>query len=102
MRAHLSLLLDCNSIKSVKIDPPTGYRRTLPKTIQMQKSSLSSANMLDDCYDSRGSLDELSQQSQLHHRRMVPINEVKEQDRKLVAEFCHLLEKSKQLFNGLR
>uniref|UniRef100_A0A182SYN9 Protein SCAI n=1 Tax=Anopheles maculatus TaxID=74869 RepID=A0A182SYN9_9DIPT len=25
-----------------------------------------------------------------------------EQDRKIVLEFCHLLEKSKQLFNGLR
>lgn len=25
-----------------------------------------------------------------------------EQDRKLVLEFIHLLEKSKQLFNGLR
>ena len=25
-----------------------------------------------------------------------------EQDRKIVNEFCHLLEKSKQLFNGLR
>jgi hypothetical protein len=23
-------------------------------------------------------------------------------DRRIVAEFCHLLEKSKQLFNGLR
>ena len=25
-----------------------------------------------------------------------------DQDRKIVNEFCHLLEKSKQLFNGLR
>lgn len=25
-----------------------------------------------------------------------------DQDRKIVLEFCHLLEKSKQLFNGLR
>lgn len=25
-----------------------------------------------------------------------------EQDRRIVLEFCHLLEKSKQLFNGLR
>lgn len=27
---------------------------------------------------------------------------VDESERKVVAEFCHLLEKSKQLFNGLR
>ena len=25
-----------------------------------------------------------------------------EEERKIVNEFCHLLEKSKQLFNGLR
>ena len=25
-----------------------------------------------------------------------------EEERKIVSEFCHLLEKSKQLFNGLR
>jgi hypothetical protein len=24
------------------------------------------------------------------------------EERKVIAEFCHLLEKSKQLFNGLR
>lgn len=28
--------------------------------------------------------------------------EMDEQERKIVNEFCHLLEKSKQLFNGLR
>ncbi|XP_055910169.1 protein SCAI isoform X2 [Eupeodes corollae] len=33
---------------------------------------------------------------------MVKMESTEEQDRKLVLEFCHLLEKSKQLFNGLR
>ena len=28
--------------------------------------------------------------------------EMDEEERKVVNEFCHLLEKSKQLFNGLR
>ena len=27
---------------------------------------------------------------------------MEEEERKVVNEFCHLLEKSKQLFNGLR
>ncbi|XP_074603750.1 protein SCAI [Brevipalpus obovatus] len=67
----------------------------------MQKSSLASTNMLENCYDSRGSLDEVASQSH-HQRRMVAITEVEGQERKIVAEFCHLLEKSKQLFNGLR
>ena len=29
-------------------------------------------------------------------------NMEEEEERKIVNEFCHLLEKSKQLFNGLR
>ncbi|EDS25677.1 conserved hypothetical protein [Culex quinquefasciatus] len=33
---------------------------------------------------------------------MVKMASTEEQDRKIVLEFCHLLEKSKQLFNGLR
>lgn len=33
---------------------------------------------------------------------MVKMDAIEEQDRKIVLEFCHLLEKSKQLFNGLR
>lgn len=33
---------------------------------------------------------------------MVKMGSNEEQDRKIVLEFCHLLEKSKQLFNGLR
>ncbi|XP_055701430.1 protein SCAI isoform X2 [Phlebotomus papatasi] len=33
---------------------------------------------------------------------MVKMESSEEQDRKIVLEFCHLLEKSKQLFNGLR
>jgi hypothetical protein len=33
---------------------------------------------------------------------MVIMASTEEQDRKIVLEFCHLLEKSKQLFNGLR
>ncbi|XP_035205473.1 protein SCAI-like [Stegodyphus dumicola] len=33
---------------------------------------------------------------------MAIMNEAEEQERKIVNEFCHLLEKSKQLFNGLR
>lgn len=32
----------------------------------------------------------------------VTMAEMDEQERKIVNEFCHLLEKSKQLFNGLR
>ncbi|CAN8020073.1 unnamed protein product [Ixodes persulcatus] len=35
-------------------------------------------------------------------RRMAIMSEIEEQERKIVNEFCHLLEKSKQLFNGLR
>lgn len=33
---------------------------------------------------------------------IVKMDPVEDQDRKIVLEFCHLLEKSKQLFNGLR
>ncbi|XP_055319814.1 protein SCAI isoform X2 [Sitodiplosis mosellana] len=33
---------------------------------------------------------------------MVNMEKSEDQDRKIVLEFCHLLEKSKQLFNGLR
>ncbi|KAI1289391.1 Protein SCAI [Halotydeus destructor] len=33
---------------------------------------------------------------------MVSMSEIEEHDRKVVNEFCHYLEKSKQLFNGLR
>lgn len=33
---------------------------------------------------------------------MVNMENSEDQDRKIVVEFCHLLEKSKQLFNGLR
>lgn len=33
---------------------------------------------------------------------LVKMDANEEQDRKIVLEFCHLLEKSKQLFNGLR
>jgi len=33
---------------------------------------------------------------------MVMASTTEEQDRRIVLEFCHLLEKSKQLFNGLR
>lgn len=35
-------------------------------------------------------------------RRMVAMSEIEEHEHKVVNEFCHLLEKSKQLFNGLR
>ncbi|XP_076359489.1 protein SCAI isoform X1 [Tachypleus tridentatus] len=45
------------------------------------------------------SLDGLSQHAS---RRMGVMSEAEEQDRKTINEFCHLLEKSKQLFNGLR
>ncbi|XP_053214724.1 protein SCAI-like [Panonychus citri] len=68
----------------------------------MQKSSLISGNMLDNCYDSRGSLDDITAQTHHQQRRMMVMSEIEEQERKIVAEFCHLLEKSKQLFNGLR
>lgn len=30
------------------------------------------------------------------------MSEIEEQERKVVNEFCHFQEKSKQLFNGLR
>lgn len=33
---------------------------------------------------------------------MVAMASMDEHERKIVIEFCHLLEKSKQLFNGLR
>lgn len=73
-------------------------------------------NRLDNCYDSRGSLDDIAsqihQQQQLSSQCMPPpiqpfarmglLSEVEEQELKIINEFCHLLEKSKQLFNGLR
>lgn len=72
-------------------------------------------NRLDNCYDSRGSLDDIAsqihQQQQLSSQCLPPIqpfgrmgllSEAEEQELKIVNEFCHLLEKSKQLFNGLR
>ena len=38
--------------------------------------------------------------------QITPVNnmnvEMDENERKIVTEFCHYLEKSKQLFNGLR
>jgi hypothetical protein len=68
----------------------------------MQKSRLPPVNRLDSCYDSRGSLDDIASQSHVQQRRMVVMSEIEEQERKVVNEFCHLLEKSKQLFNGLR
>ena len=34
--------------------------------------------------------------------KMATDNEVNENEQKIVNEFCHHLEKSKQLFNGLR
>lgn len=80
-----------------------------------------------NCYDSRGSLDEISQMhhpsgasgppmgpavafnplpppSMRHHQPFIPLSssEMDEQECKVINEFCHLLEKSKQLFNGLR
>ena len=57
---------------------------------------------LDSCYDSRGSLDDITTQSHAQQRRMAAANEIDDTDRKVVTEFCYLLEKSKQLFNGLR
>lgn len=57
---------------------------------------------LDNCYDSRGSLDDITTQSHAQQRRMAATNEIDDVDRKVVTEFCYLLEKSKQLFNGLR
>ncbi|KAJ0183623.1 hypothetical protein K1T71_000046 [Dendrolimus kikuchii] len=36
------------------------------------------------------------------HASMRRMNLIEEHERKLIIEFCHLLEKSKQLFNGLR
>lgn len=35
-------------------------------------------------------------------REMVIMAGMADHERKIVIEFCHLLEKSKQLFNGLR
>ena len=69
----------------------------------MQKSRISAVNRLDNCYDSRGSLtDDITTQSHHQQRRMAVMSEIEDQERKIVNEFCHLLEKSKQLFNGLR
>ncbi|GIX84828.1 protein SCAI [Caerostris darwini] len=48
---------------------------------------------------SNSHLEDISQHAT---RRMAIMNEAEEQERKIVHEFCHLLEKSKQLFNGLR
>lgn len=83
-----------------------------------------------NCYDSRGSLDEMSQMhhpggltgpvgptigpgvpfnalgpaSIRHHAPFIAMSssEMDDQECKVINEFCHLLEKSKQLFNGLR
>jgi hypothetical protein len=58
--------------------------------------------MLENCYDSRGSLDDVLIQPHHSSRRLIVMTEIEEQERKIVNEFVHLLEKSKQLFNGLR
>ncbi|RWS28592.1 protein SCAI-like protein [Leptotrombidium deliense] len=68
----------------------------------MQKNRISAVNRLENCYDSRGSLDDITAQTHHQQRRIVVMSEIEEQERKIVNEFCHLLEKSKQLFNGLR
>ena len=69
----------------------------------MQTSRLQGISRLDNCYDSRGSLDEITGQMAMHPTRRLPImSEMEEVECKIVNEFCHLLEKSKQLFNGLR
>lgn len=77
------------------------------ESIKMQSAHMAGMSRIDNCYDSRGSLDEIS--NPYHHNlppppmhRMTVMTEAEEQDCKIVNEFCHLLEKSKQLFNGLR
>lgn len=57
---------------------------------------------IDNCYDSRGSLDDITSQSHTQQRKMAANIEIDDTDRKIVTEFCYLQEKSKQLFNGLR
>lgn len=75
----------------------------------------------DLAYDPRGSLDELSQLPMYHPpppmqpipnplptqtmpsmHRLGIMSEVEQEECKVINEFCHILEKSKQLFNGLR
>ena len=41
----------------------------------------------------------LKQYMETHNRAL---GFLEEEERKIINEFCHLLEKSKQLFNGLR
>ena len=94
---------------------------------QVQKSHLSNVNA--NCYESRVSLDEINQMhhpsamaaasmpiapgvpfnsvpppSMRLHQSFIPMSssEIEDQECKIINEFCHLLEKSKQLFNGLR
>lgn len=89
----------------------------------MQKnvqSRISAVSRLDNCYDSRGSLDDLSSsqghhQTTVNHRHRMMAGHMTDSygmamdtsgmlghDQKVINEFCHFLEKSKQLFNGLR
>lgn len=68
----------------------------------MQKSTSNLTyrfSSLDLTKRSNSHLEDISQHAT---RRMAIMNEAEEQERKIVHEFCHLLEKSKQLFNGLR
>lgn len=66
----------------------------------MQKGSASYYDRLDPVKrPASGGPEDLGQHAP---RRMAIMSEIEEQERKIVNEFCHLLEKSKQLFNGLR
>lgn len=89
------------------------------------QSRISAVSRVDNCYDSRGSLDDLSTTPGHHqaainhrHRAMASSQHMTDgyglgigmdasmgqlgHDQKVINEFCHFLEKSKQLFNGLR
>ena len=69
----------------------------------MQRSRyLALGDRIENFLDSRDSLNDITTHPGCFDPRMAVISEIEEHEHKIVNEFCHLLDKSKQLFNGLR
>lgn len=65
-----------------------------------------SPNRFENYFDTRESSNDSAllfyPQSYSSARRMAVISEIEEHENQIVEEFCLLLDKSRQLFNGLR
>lgn len=70
-----------------------GPKHTVQRSSYQYQESSSYAKQIYEAYHS-------DQQDYSNH--MGSMNPLEDHDRKIIIEFCHLLEKSKQLFNGLR